>query len=142
MILSLERKSTLPKKKKQKKVDEGEEAENLVVSILQKFIETKKKFKNGIRVVSFIRANKSDTLDRNGIDILIIFDSFLALPLQVKKSCSRRQRHQRKYPHIHYVFGVGDLPQNISSPEYHAIVNRLAALINEALTLHSCSRSV
>lgn len=119
--------------------DLGEEAELVVVEVIKNFIGNKVDFKYSRRITHFIHAKKSDTLDQNGVDILVVFDTFLALPLQIKKSIScGRGKHLAKHPNINYVFGVGELPKSDKdSASYHKISQRLTKLINQALTHHN-----
>lgn len=122
-----------------KNADLGEEAELAVVEVIKKFIQKQIVFKYRCRIINVIHAKKSDILDQNGVDVLIIFNTFLALPLQIKKSRGRgHHEHLIKHPSIHYVFGVGELPKDSKdSASYHKISRRLTKLINQALAHHN-----
>lgn len=118
--------------------DQGEEAELVLVKILTSWKRKRKLFEGRRRVVDPIHARKSDRLDAEGIDILIMFDSGLAMPLQIKKSSRLKLGHHRsRHPYILFVFGVGELPAGPSDYEaYSRISNNLEDFINSALRGH------
>ena len=117
----------------------GERAELVVVGIIEDFIAEEKNFKHGTLVVDCVHSKKSDAYDQDGIDILIIFNTGLSLPLQVKKSLSLGYgRHLAKHPSIIWVFGVGALPRNKEDSKNHNRIRRnLEVLINKALAHHT-----
>lgn len=122
-----------------KKPDLGERVELVVVEIVRKFIKERKLFKHKIRVVDYIHSKTTDKANHRGVDLLIIFDTGLSLPLQIKSSVGRKAvfKHLRKHPQIKFVFGVGKLPQDSSDWEsYRRISRNLVKIINQALKQH------
>ncbi|MFH1759274.1 MAG: hypothetical protein ABH822_01785 [Patescibacteria group bacterium] len=125
--------------KKKRGPDIGERAELVVVEIIDELIGEKKLFKHKVVVIDYVHAKKSCRYDQAGIDILIIFNTGLSLPLQIKKSLSRGYcRHLVKHPSIIWIFGVGSLPRNTEdSKNYNRIRRNLEVLINKALAHHT-----
>ena len=127
-------------KKNVKKIDIGLAAELLVVELANRIKNRKILFDNHRTIMHVIHCRMDHKLKQldfvNGIDILIIFDSGLALPLQVKFSTKGNKKHLRKYPHIIHFFGVGELPEEQGDATYNNIQCSLVACISNALKIH------
>jgi len=101
-------------KKKKKKISAGLQAELMVVQIVEGWLESDKKpakeLLGGITIDYILHAHQNDRVDVEGMDIQLFLNTGLIFPLQVKKHHSKgSRRHKRLYPHVKFLFNVGDL---------------------------------
>ena len=113
--------------------NKGDKAEEFVVSLVKEFISQRAIFRCNHRVASHIHADKNGSLDRAGVDILIILNTGLAVPLQVGTDNKKHQRHRRRHPFIKFVFIVNKFPCNDN--ERRRFRNRLHKLIDNAIVM-------
>ncbi len=122
--------------------DQGRKAELTIVKIIENWRRSKKPFRNGRKIVYCQHANKNDSLDKGGVDILIFLDCGLALPLQIK-SCltsSSLKKHRLRYPHVRFIISL-EAPKirkhrrrHASATAQHFVAKELEELINQAIT--------
>jgi len=75
----------------------GDVAESIVVKAA-------KELKREAWVIRHVRhCRKNSDQDRMGIDVLLFLEGGFCLPLQVKSSARRLQRHHRMHPYIKHV---------------------------------------
>lgn len=82
----------------------GKEAEDAVEAATRELIEEDSKLPDiQRRFVAYIRAECSDILDRNGVDVLIFLNNGGAIPIQIKAVKRRKRRTFNRF-HKHHPF--------------------------------------
>lgn len=112
--------------------NQGNKAEELVTRLAEEFIQKRTIFNNNHKITRCVRASKNSSHDHNGIDITLVFNSGLSMPLQVGTSRKKIRQHKKNYPDILHVFIIEHIPRTDISRA--RLRRRLKDGINNAIT--------
>lgn len=90
------------------------------------------------RITGYIKAEFSDRLDHEGIDIMIFVSGGLALPIQIRSSHRRAHSFKTKHPLIKYVLFIRKKPLLDKNSSYYRstleyIKRKMVQFVNRAL---------
>lgn len=99
------------------------------------------RMKHAGQINYFIRNNRNDRLDCEGIDFLIFLINGLALPLQVKtfvgerKNEEKRRTHERIHPAVEHIIFINIHGEDADGreEEYRRIIRTIRSAVKESL---------